>query len=491
MTPFRILTSLVAVAATSLMLAAQTDPAVQQAIARVETALVPPVIVKNQPLVTKTVAERMRELKVPGVSIAVFRDGRVEWTRGWGVADVESGRIVDRETRFQAASISKPVAAAAVLALVSQGRLSLDADVNGLLTSWKLPSNEHTTVAPVTLRRLLTHSAGTTVHGFRGYAGDEQVPTLVQLLDGAKPANSAAVRVDIAVGSRWRYSGGGISIAQLVVEDVTKKPFADAARELVLQPFGMTNSTYVQPLPADLRDRAATGHRSSGQPIAGKWHTYPEQAAAGLWTTPEDLAKFAIGLQKTAAGESTTVMTQALAQEMLRRQVEDWGLGVGVFGEGAASRFSHGGANEGFRALWVGYRDRPSGVVVMTNSDAGGAVANDVIRTVAHEYGFAGLAPLERTRGTADPKTYVDFAGFYDMPGRTPPFLHVIADEGRLFRSTGPGASQRSELVPESADTFFAMDADLRVRFVRDEGNVTEARIEIGGKEQRAPRRKQ
>jgi CubicO group peptidase (beta-lactamase class C family) len=489
MTAFRIVACIIGVVATSLVLAVQSDPPAPGAVARIENALLPPVIVKDQPLATKNIAERMRELKVPGVSAAVFRDGRIEWTRGWGVADVESGRIVDGQTRFQAASISKPVAAAVVLALVSQGRLSLDADVNGILTSWKVPSNEHTAAAPVTLRRLLTHSAGTTVHGFRGYASDEQVPTLVQLLDGAKPANSAAVRVDIPVGSRWRYSGGGFSIAQLVVENVTGKPFAEAARELVLQPFGMSSSTYVQPLPADLHVKAATGHRSNGEPVDGKWHTYPEQAAAGLWTTPEDLAKFAIELQKIAAGRSDSVMSPALAQDMLRRQVDNSGLGVGIVGEGAATGFAHGGANEGFRAFWVGYRHHASGVVVMTNSDSGAAVANDLVRAVAREYNFAGLGPVERTRGTADPKTYGDYAGFYELPGRTPPFLHVIAEDGRLFRSTGPRPTQRSELLPESADTFFALDGDMRVRFVRNGGQVVEAVVEMGGKEQRAGKR--
>jgi CubicO group peptidase (beta-lactamase class C family) len=341
----------------------------------------------------------------------------------------------------------------------------------------------------VTLRRLLTHSAGTTVHGFRGYASDEPVPTLVQVLDGVRPANSAPVRVDILVGSRWRYSGGGISIAQLVVEDITKKPFAEAARELVLQPFGMTASTYVQPLPVDFRGQAATGYRSNGEPVAGKWHTYPEQAAAGLWTTPEDLATFAIQLQRIAAGQAAGVMSRALAQDMLRRQVEDWGLGLGVLGDGATTRFSHGGANEGFRAFWVGYRDRASGVVVMTNSDAGGALANEIVRTTAREYGFAGLIPVERTRGIADPKTYRDYAGFYELPGRTPPFLHVIEEGGRLFRSTGPAQGQRSELLPESADTFFAVDADVRIVFVRQRGKVMEARIQFGGTEHLAPKR--
>jgi CubicO group peptidase (beta-lactamase class C family) len=464
-------------------------PTTEARVARIERALLPPVIVKGRTLETKSLQERMRELKVPGVSVAVFNNGRVEWARGWGLADVTSNRKVERDTRFQAASISKPVAAAAVLGLVSRGRLTLDAPVNEGLTSWKLPDNEHTKTKPVTLRHLLTHSAGTTVHGFRGYAKGEDVPTLVQLLDGVKPANSAAVRVDIPVGSRWRYSGGGISVAQLAVQDETKKPFAQTARELVLDPFGMKHSTYVQPLPADLRDKVATGYRSSGDAVKGGWHTYPEQAAAGLWTTPEDLALFAIGLQQVAAGKANKVMTAALAQDMLRRQVDDWGLGLGVLGDGEALRFSHGGANEGFRAFWVGYRDQPSGVVVMTNSDAGGSLANDIVRTVAREYGFPGLQPVERTLGTADPATYPDFAGRYDTPEGTPS-LTIIADGGRLFRSTGPRVDQRAELLPESADTFFGLTSDLRIRFVRGpDRTVVEAIVESGGDQIRAHRR--
>jgi hypothetical protein len=170
---------------------------------------------------------------------------------------------------------------------------------------------------------------------------------------------------------------------------------------------------------------------------------------------------------------------------MLRRQVEDWGLGIGVLGQGDGTYFSHGGANEGFRAQLVGYRDHASGVVVMTNADSGGALAGEVVRTAAQRYGFTRLGPVERTRGHADPNTYADYAGFYDMPGRTPPVLHVIADDGRLFRSTGPGATQRSELLPESPDTFFAINSDMRIRFVREDGKVVEALVESGGKEVR------
>jgi CubicO group peptidase (beta-lactamase class C family) len=457
-------------------------------IRRIEAGLLPPVILKGQPLRTAKLEERMRELKIPGVSVAVFEKGRIEWARGWGVADVKSGQKVEADTRFQAASISKPVAAAAALALVSKGRMSLDADINTYLTTWKLPENEFTAKQKVTLRQLLSHSGGVTVSGFRGYASDEAVPTLVQLLDGAKPANSAPVRVDIPVGTRYRYAGGGYSIVQLAIQEVTKKSFADAARELVLEPLGMRNSTYVQPLPAELHGKGASAHRATGEAIAGRWHTYPEQAAAGLWTTPEDLARFAIAIQQMAAGTAkTTIMSRELASAMMRPVIDDYGLGLGISGTGRETRFGHGGSNVGFRCTLTAFKDTASGVVVMTNADRGAEILQDLVRAVAREYGWPGFAPLERTLGASDPTFYKDFAGRYEIPIRSPPVVMLIQTEGgKLYRGSGPG---RVELLPESPTTFFAMDSDMRIEFVRDSsGKITEARVWQGGIERRATR---
>jgi CubicO group peptidase (beta-lactamase class C family) len=342
--------------------------------------------------------DRMRELRIPAVSMAVFHDGRLEWLRAWGMADVAARRRADPDTRFQAASISKPVAAAAALALVSRGRLSLDANINDHLRSWKLPDNEFTAKQPVTLAHLLTHSAGVTVHGFRGYAKGEDVPTLVELLDGAAPANSAAVRVNIPVGSKFRYAGGGYEIVQLAIEDETRKPFAQAARELVLEPFGMRRSTFLQPIPADLRAKAATGYRANGDPVAGNWHVYPEQAAAGLWTTPEDLARFALELHRIATRKVEKVMSHELAWRMLQRQFDRYGLGFVVTGDGPDARFSHGGSNEGFRCHLLAYRETGSGVAIMTNSDNGGALAQELVRAVGREYQWGGLEPRSTPR---------------------------------------------------------------------------------------------
>jgi CubicO group peptidase (beta-lactamase class C family) len=245
-----------------------------------------------------------------------------------------SDKPVNAETLFQAASISKPVAAMAALALVGRGKLALDEDVNRKLVSWKVPENDFTKEEKVTLRRLLSHSAGLTVHGFPGYAADEPVPTLRAVLDGAKPANTKAILPDMTPGSSWRYSGGGYCVVQQLLMDVTGKPFPLLLQEMVLGPLGMNHSSYEQPLPSAKCGLAAVGHTSTGQPIKGKWHIYPEMAAAGLWTTPSDLARFAIELQKCRIGKSKRVLSTRMAQQMLTAQIGDAGLAFSSVAQG-------------------------------------------------------------------------------------------------------------------------------------------------------------
>jgi CubicO group peptidase (beta-lactamase class C family) len=336
------------------LLTLQNKIAVTDRIQRVENGLLAAIIIKGQPATMK-LADRMAHYKTPGVSIAVINDGKIEWAKGYGAAETGVATPVTTETLFQAASISKPVAAVGALALVERGKLSLDEDVNAKLKSWKVPENDLTKEHKVTLRRLVTHSAGLTVHGFRGYAADEPAPTLQQALDGQKPANSAAIRVDILPSSKWRYSGGGYNVMQQLMIDVTGKQFPELMRELALDKIGMKRSTYEQPLPKALAAQAAVGHRGNGEVVKGKWHTYPEMAAAGLWTTPSDLALFAIELQGSKAGKSNKVLSKSMTDQMLTMQIESWGLGISLGGEGAAATFSHGGGNEGFRCQMFAY----------------------------------------------------------------------------------------------------------------------------------------
>ena len=296
----------------------------------VENGLLPAVVLKGRPVPHYKIADRMKALHVHGASVAVINNYEIEWAKGYGYADVESKRPVDRATLFQAGSISKPVAAVAAMKLVEEGKLRLDDNINSFLKSWKVPDNAFTTEKKVTLRRIMSHSAGLTVHGFPGYAAGEPLPTIPQVLDGVKPANTPAVRVNGEPGTIWRYSGGGYTIMQLAMTDVTEKTFPALMTELVLSEAGMNESTYQNPLPSKLSGTAASGYLRDGTAVAGRYHTYPEMAAAGLWTTPSDLARFGIEMQKSREGRSNKILKKTTVEEMLHEQKKPYGLGFAL-----------------------------------------------------------------------------------------------------------------------------------------------------------------
>ncbi len=336
--------------------------------------------------------ELMKVYNVPAVSIAVIENYKIVDAEAYGLVSAGSSAPVTTRTLFQAGSISKPVAAAGALYLVEQGKLSLDEDVSQKLKSWKVPDNEFTKDQKVTLRRLMSHSAGLTVHGFPGYDVDALIPTVVQVLDGERPANTAPVRVDIVPGTKARYSGGGITIEQLLMTDVTGKSFPALMREMVLDKIGMNDSSYEQPLPAGRAAMTAGGTYTDGKPVHGKWHIYPEMAAAGLWTTPTDLAKFAIEIALSKHGKANHVLSQKMTEEMLTPGLDHIGLGF-FLDEHNPGQFGHGGADEGFQAMLTMNADTGNGVAVMADSDNGIAVANEVIRRVAQEYAWTNYKP--------------------------------------------------------------------------------------------------
>jgi CubicO group peptidase (beta-lactamase class C family) len=328
--------------------------------------------------------ERMKELHVPAVSVALIEDGRIAWAKAWGAADPE--------TVFQAASISKPVAAMAAMHMSQHGNFALDEDVNGKLKSWKVPESEFTKEKKVTLRGLLSHSAGMTVHGFPGYAVDAPLPALLQILNGTPPANTRPIIADMEPGSKWRYSGGGYTVLQQLMMDRMGWEFPQIMDRMVLGRIGMKRSTYQQPLPEAWHANAASGHLRDGQPVKGRWHVYPEMAAAGLWTTPSDLARWAIELRNAYTGKSNKIIERNTAREMLTRQSGSWGLGVQLHKEGAALAFSHGGSNAGYRCGFLMFAESGNGVVVMTNGDQGGPIVEEWIRATRQEYGWPAVS---------------------------------------------------------------------------------------------------
>jgi CubicO group peptidase (beta-lactamase class C family) len=451
-------------------------------IQRIENGLLPAITIRGQAANGMNLQERMSHYKVPGVSIAFFAHGKIIWTRAYGYADITKRTPVTPETLFQAASISKPISTLAMLRLVQVGKLNLDEDVNLKLKSWKVPDDEFTKEQKVTLRRIVSHSAGLTVHGFGGYRPDEPLPTIVQVLDGQVPANSKAVRVDTVPGSKWSYSGGGYTVMQLLMTDMTGESFANLLNEEVLRPIGMSHSTFALPLPKTLRNHAATAYGGDGKAIAGDFHVYPEMAAAGLWTTPSDLARAAIEIQNDYAGISNKVLSKDMARQMLTHQKGAWGLGVELSAADRPLRFGHGGSNAGFRCDLQAYVGSAEGVAVMTNADGGSPLVEEIERAIAHEYEWPDIKPEQKATVQVDPATVSAYVGSYllAIPDPTEPKVHLTAREGRLFLQAEPLGTEPVELFAESETQFFAAQGFSVTLHKNESGVVNKLTVHFG-----------
>ena len=355
--------------------------------------------------------------------------------------------------------MSKPVAAAAILRLAEERHFDLDADVNTLLRSWHVPWPADS-ARPVTLRGLLSHNAGINVHGFAGYDRDAAVPTLLEVLDGAPPANNEAVRVTATPGTTTEYSGGGTSIAQQVAVDVSGEPFSAFMQQTLLGPLRMTHSTFEQPLPRTLWPLAADGYYVDGTPVHRGWHVYPMMAAAGLWTTPADLATFVIAIQNALHGRGMPPIDRNVAREMTTKTSQSFALGPEI----EPGYFTHNGANEGFQGIFVGLTAAGRGVVVMTNSDDGLALADEVVHSVANAYGWPVLRSQPKTAIPLTAAAIRDVAGKYGSnTGGTNVTLAVTQAPGghalslRMSFNGHPAQLHAAQLYAEAPLRFFTL----------------------------------
>jgi CubicO group peptidase (beta-lactamase class C family) len=451
-------------------------------IERVLSGLRAPIAIKGQPLERSTLAEEMAQSHLPGISIAVIDNGQIAWARGFGVKEAGRTDPVTTSTLFQAQSVSKAVTATAILVLVNSGRLSLDKSPNVYLKSWKLPYNEYQAHEKVTLRRILSHSSGLNVGSFAGYQPGEPLPSLLQILNGEKPANNPPIRVDFTPGSKSRYSGGGAEVMQQLLMDVTGQQFPELMKRLVLTPVGMTSSTYEQPLPQTRWAEAASGHDGEGAVIKGKWLIQPQIAAGGLWTTPTDLAKWALAITRAWKGEQNELFSKRTATEMLTVQKAPYGLGVEVQGVGPSLEFSHGGSNLGFRAQVVMFPAVGKGAVIMANGDRADWVIGNLIRGIASEYHWPALTQTEREVVSLSTTQLDALVGVYSLPPG--PSCEVVTYEisrtgNRLFAEfKGLGSYPKYELFPSSATSFFST-IGLEINFTLDaSGRAT--RLKMG-----------
>ncbi len=356
----------------------------EQAIDAIEHGLVAVTRNGDGPAKKMELGQRMAHYKVPGFSAAFIHAEKLSWAKGFGVVEAGNEKPVTAETIFQAASISKTVTAMIAVRLVEAGLLDLDADANDFLRSWKIPESKYTQSRRdgvhrmITLRGLLSHTAGMNIHGYRGYPSGRQLPTLQQILNGEPPANSKPVRVVQAPGKTYKYSGGGYLVVQQMIEDVTNRPLSALAKEIIFDKLGMTRSTFDVRLPEAFLRNAATAHRRTGEPLPGRWHTYPEQAAASLWTTPSDLALLIVEVLKSLKNESNLVLSAEMTRQMFAPQANigaDWDCGFAFntinIKKVGLTNIGHPGWNEGFHSILLFCPQTGEGLVWMTNGENG------------------------------------------------------------------------------------------------------------------------
>jgi CubicO group peptidase (beta-lactamase class C family) len=465
----RIATLLIALLPIGISTASASIP-IDAKIRRVIEDIPPPVIVAGETMREASLAQEMLRLRVPGVSIAVIHRGRLEWARGFGVTR-EGGPEITPDTLFQTSSISKPITALAVLRLVDEGKLELDANVNRYLKSWKIPRSNFTILRPVTLRELLSHSAGATVDGFGGYAPGVPLPTLHEILDGTPPANNQAIRIDWAPGTIARYSGGGYVIIRQLLEDVTGQSFARFTDETVFRPLGMTHSTFEEPLPETWIADAALPHDEQGRALPKGPRIFPELAPDGLWSTPSDLARYIIAVQRSLAGRPGAVLKAATAHEMLTARLGHFGLGVVVGDDSRHPFFDFNGGNYGFPSLFVAFT-HGEGAVVMSNGQNGYELGLGILRSIAREYSWPDFQPVVHHLGAESPRDLQTDPGAYEVSEGT--FVVVTREGKRLFLQTSWDG--RQPLLPLSNGKFFLTRISANSLFNREDDEIVSFR---------------
>jgi len=419
-----------------------------------------------------TIKERMAHYNIKGVSIAVIHNYKLEWAKGYGWADDSLKIPVTVQTLFQAGSISKSLNSMGVLKLAQDKKIDLYTDINAYLQSWKFPYDSLSKGKKITVANLLSHTAGLTVHGFGGYEKGQEIPTVIQVLDGKKPANSPAVRSMYEPGLKFEYSGGGTTISQLIVMDITRERYDKYMYANVLKPLGMTSSTYEQP-PINVKpELVSTAYYPNGKKVPGKYHIYPEQAAAGLWTNPTDLSKYIIETQLAYAGKSHKVLSQQMTSLRLTPYIDkSAAFGVFIDDYSGTKYFEHGGVDEGFISQYYGSFEGGDGLVVMVNTANGGIIIPEIVNSIAKVYGFKGLNHSKVVKNvTVDDTILQSYIGQYEL---APKFILTITKEGNQLygQATGQG---KTEIYPESLSKFYLKGADVELEFVKDDkGEIT------------------
>ena len=453
---------------------------VQDSILQVENNLIPYVPIKG--FKGWNIIDRMKYYKVPGLSIAIIKDYKIDWAKSYGLADTINKTPVTTETMFSAGSISKFLMAVTALKMVDSGQIELEKPINNYLTTWKIAENDFTKTTPITLRMLLSHSAGTSQTSYFGFTPTQPLPTIMEILSGAKISETRPVVVNSEPNKEFRYSGGGSMIAQLALMDVSKKSFSNLTQEIIFDKLGMNNSTFIQPVPAKFAKQISWAY-SYASWFKGMPYVYPQQAAAGLYTTPTDLAKFFIDIQKSYLGKGE-ILSQAVTKKMLMPQqnVSDGTykeqIGIGPFliqrtdnKDPRGVFFEFTGVNAGFLAYGMASVEGGNGVIVMLNSgDNQNGIGKEIRRAVAKVYNWTNFLPTEIQPINLPNKELDKFVGRYRMG--TDEVLYLQKEKNYLVENINDGFE--IYCFPITKDTIVFSDFNIKGFFKRNKnGEVT------------------
>ncbi|MDD8027740.1 MAG: serine hydrolase [Acidobacteriota bacterium] len=410
--------------------------------------------------------DRMAFYKVPGVSLAAFDQGRLEWTRAYGRRDLRVEAPLTIETMFQAGGLTPLVTSVLALRLAGEGLIGLDEDVRPRLRSWKFPDEFEPGPGGVTLRSLLSQSAGLSDQVLAGYGPDEPRPSLVQVLAGVKPAKNGPLWVPPRRSARLEAwpSEAGYVVVQVLLEDLTGRAFAALADEKIFRPLGLTRTGFDSDLADDIRPTAAVGFLRDGKAVPGGSARIPEDAAKGLWTTPSAYAVLILDLLAAAEGRPAKLLAPDAARLLLRAQVGNFGFGFFVAGRGGSLHFRSAGTTRGFACAMVVYPAAGQGAVIMTNSDNGDVLIEEILAGFSGAYGWPDFKPVEKPVLRLAPETYAEFSGRFEVDAGYA--LDVRAED--YFLVITPTGQAATRFYAEGQTLFYSTDPYIRIQFFRD-----------------------
>jgi CubicO group peptidase (beta-lactamase class C family) len=449
------------------------SPEVRERILRVEKSLAGGIWIKGEQL--WSLKDRMQYYSVMGLSIAVVNNYKIEWAKGYGYADTTENRFVTANTLFQAGSVSKSVNAIGILKLVNDKKIDLNTDINSYLNSWKFNYDSISNGKKITPIQLISHTSGLSIWGFDGYDRGDTIPTIIEILEGKKPANSPPIRSIFEPGLKFQYSGGGSTVSQLMIADVAKMSYDKFMLDNVLKPIGMTNSFFGTPLKINKIQALATAYSPSGAELPGKYKIHPEMAAAGLWTTPTDISKFIIESQLSYEGKSNKILSKEIARLMLDPYIvtnnsvlpKNGGLGVFIEEKNGKKYFLHKGGNAGFVCIYYGSMEGGKGVAVMINSN-NDKILQEVVNSVSQVYDWDGFyIPIIKTLNSVGETVLESYAGNYEF---APNVILTITKVGNHLQAKATGFKE-FEVFPETESKFFAKDFNAEIEFLKDDEN--------------------